>query len=96
MGPHNRGSKETLMKTIHACLFACALFVLPIAASAQSADAKYCQALVDKFRDVESSNSGNTDVPLAMEACAKGDTATGIPIMEKALKARKVTLPPRE
>jgi hypothetical protein len=83
------------MKTIGMCVIAGMSLVLPFAASAQSDDAKYCQALIDKFRDVESSNSGNVDIPIAMAACAKGDTATGIPIMEKALRARKVTLPPR-
>jgi Tfp pilus assembly protein PilF len=86
------------MKTIHACLLAGAtLVVLPLPVSAQSSsDAKYCQALVDRFRDIESSNTSNTDIPMAMEQCAKGNPAAAIPVLEKALKDRKSSLPPRE
>jgi hypothetical protein len=84
------------MKTVPLCVTACVTFVaLSTAASAQSNDAKYCQALIDKFRDVESSNTSNVEIPMAMESCAKGDTAKGIPVLEQALKSRKVTLPPR-
>jgi Tfp pilus assembly protein PilF len=86
------------MKTIHPCLFACAaLVVLPLPVSAQSSsDAKYCKALVDRFRDIESSNTSNTDIPLAMEQCEKGNPAAAIPVLEKALKDRKSSLPARE
>jgi hypothetical protein len=88
------------MKTIALCVIAGISLVLPLAASAQSAgpaaDAKYCQALVDTFRNVESSNVSNVDIPMAMEACAHGDTAKGIPVLEQALRSRRVALPPRD
>jgi hypothetical protein len=80
----------------------CAALVLPIVALAQTKDAKdakYCQALIDKYRaDVRSAGSsgGGDAVPVAIAKCQAGDTATGIPVLEKVLKDNKVALPPRE
>ncbi|HTR84782.1 MAG TPA: hypothetical protein VMI56_09900 [Reyranella sp.] len=65
-------------------------------AAADSNDMKYCRALIEKFRDVESNNQPSVDIPVAISKCESGDTATGISILENALKARRATLPPRE
>jgi hypothetical protein len=73
---------------------------LPVAASAQSADAKYCAALSEKY-DAYIETAGDkggratpTEVVIAMDRC-KSDPASSIPILEKQLKAAKLTLPPR-
>ena len=74
---------------------------LPSAAFAQSNDAKYCQALSDKYDAYLNmgQNRGaqpqSVDARVALEKCKAGDTAAGIPPLEKALKDAKLDLPPR-
>lgn len=89
------------MTTSGKFLVACVLVALPAVAFAQSADVKYCAALADKYNDYvgtddlgrgQTNNPVNIDV--AVEKCKHGDVS-GIPILEKILKDRKVTLPPR-
>ena len=75
-------------------LVTCASLVLPFAAFGQSADAKYCEALSTKYREVSSFQSDSPQA-VAMAKCKAGDTASGIPVLEKALKNAKVPLPPR-
>ena len=58
-------------------------------------DAAYCKALTDKYRAVTGGTQNNQSVAEAMDQCAKGNTAAGIPVLEKALKDNKATLPPR-
>jgi len=72
----------------------CASLAMPFAALAQSADAKYCAALSAEYRKLNSSNTSGVQSD-AMAKCAADDTAAGIPVLEKALKDAKVTLPPR-
>ena len=72
----------------------CASLAMPFAALAQSADAKYCAALSAEYRKLNTMTATGVEAD-AMAKCAAGDTATGIPILEKALKDAKVTLPPR-
>src|SRR5262245_54201302 len=73
---------------------------LPLAASAQSNDVKYCQALLVKYDTffVKSSSHGPRRVDSAAEVaaskCREGDPA-GIPGLEKALQNAKIALPPR-
>ncbi len=62
---------------------------------AHADDKSYCHALADKYRAARSSNQAEANVVAAIAACDKGDTAKGIPVLEKALKDRKVELPPR-
>jgi len=83
------------------------LFVLlmPTLATADPAgDRRYCSALIEKYvRYVGTSeysplagqqfNDG--DGRLAIAKCDAGDTATGIPILERRLRAAKIDLPPR-
>jgi hypothetical protein len=82
------------MRKIVICLSAGMALALPFAALAQSSDAKYCQQLADLYRTTNKQNMDAT-VPEAINQCNKGNTAAGIPVLEKALKEAKVTLPPR-
>jgi hypothetical protein len=84
------------MKCLAPVLPAVLIVLLPCIASAQSSDMKYCRALIETFREVESSNTPNLDIPMAMAKCEQGDTAAGIPVLENALRARRATLPSRE
>jgi hypothetical protein len=82
------------MKSLIAIAF-CASLALPVAANAQSSDAAYCEALSRLYAREVGFNPGSGDVPIAVAKCKEGDTAAGIPVLEKALKDAKVTLPPR-
>jgi hypothetical protein len=69
---------------------------VPFTAAAQSPDAAYCATLSKLYRNtVPKTQDANVEVPVAMAKCDEGDTATGIPILERALKDMGVTLPPR-
>jgi hypothetical protein len=79
---------------------ALALVSLPIAAIAQSSDADYCRALVAKYEQYLDMDSKRGQQPVSLdlrsgvEKCKAGDPA-GIPVIEKALKDAKFSLPPR-
>ena len=73
---------------------AIAALALPVTAQAQSADAKYCQALIESWRKIGVMNTDAT-IPEAINQCNQGNTAAGIPVLEKALTDNKVSLPPR-
>jgi hypothetical protein len=74
------------------CLGAGVAFALPFAAFAD--DASYCKALGDLYRKTNMQNM-DAAAPEAINQCNKGNTAAGIPVLEKLLKDSKVTLPPR-
>jgi hypothetical protein len=77
-------------------LAVCSLLAAPIVASAQSSDADYCRALAETYRNtVPTTADPNAIVPAAMSKCAAGDTAAGIPVLERALREAKVNLPSR-
>jgi len=78
------------MRILGTCLIA----GMALAAFGQSADAKYCQSLADTYRKLNKENL-DANVPEAINQCNKGNTAAGIPVLEKALTDAKVTLPPR-
>jgi hypothetical protein len=82
-----------MMKTA-ATLIVCASIALPFAAFAQSADAKYCETLSVEYRKLNTDASTGPQAD-AMAQCKAGNTAAGIPVLEKALKDGKVTLPSR-
>jgi hypothetical protein len=75
-------------------------FALPFAASAQSADARYCNALIQSYQRYvvkngsHSPNTGSLDGQVAMEHCRAGDTS-GIPVLEQKLRGAGVELPGR-
>ena len=91
-----------------ACLAVLTSFGIGLAqaqtASAQvpANDRQYCDALVDKYRaDVSdpsrghSARSPNVEPEVAISKCRSGDTAAGIPALERALRGAKVDLPAR-
>jgi len=84
-------------------LIACTAAALPLAAAmaplsaaAQSGDAAYCKALSATYRSsIPKTQLPTVAVPVAMAKCDAGDPADAIPVLEQALKAGQVTLPPR-
>ncbi len=81
------------------------VLLMPTLATADPAgDRRYCAALIDKYvRYVGTSEySGlagkqfnDGDGRLAIAKCDAGDTAKGIPILERRLRDAKIDLPPR-
>ena len=74
----------------------------PLTASAQTSDAAYCQALAQKYQVYVSNmavgrspGSGTIDGTVAIEQCKAGNTAAGIPVLERKLRDAKIDLPPR-
>lgn len=74
--------------------------LMPFAAFAQSADATYCSALVQKYEQYVDRNAGRVQQPASLDAragvekCKAGDT-NGVPAIEKALRNAKIDLPAR-
>ena len=82
------------MKAVTAIVISAAI-ALPFAAFAQMTDADYCNKLSSTYRSIVMGNSTpDATVPEAMSKCSN-DPASAIPILEKALKDNKVTLPSR-
>ena len=79
------------MKLVASCLIA-GVLLAPLAASAD--DASYCASLSKLYREVSTGNS-NSAAAEAMNQCSQGNTAAGIPVLEKALTDAKVSLPAR-
>ena len=83
------------MKTLTA-IVVCASVAMPLFAYAQSAaDVAYCNKLSQTYRSTNLANTPDATVPTAMSKCAAAP-AEGIPVLEKALKDGKVTLPKRD
>lgn len=81
-----------------------AVLALSPAASAQSSDAGYCKVLIDTYlryvavggeAPVGAGKSPNAIHTTAVAQCRAGDTASGIPVLEKVLTDAKFTLPRR-
>jgi len=77
---------------------------LPQTATAQprADDRQYCESLIEMYRTyVNEPMQGrmqrppNVEPEVAIAKCRSGDTATGIPILEKVLRDNRFTLPPR-
>jgi hypothetical protein len=74
---------------------------LPLMASAQVSDATYCRRLIARYEAfVENMNGhvlqpGGLDGQVAIEQCKAGDTADGIPVLERKLQDAKIELPRR-
>jgi hypothetical protein len=87
-----RITKERFVNKLTACLIAATTLALPFAAYAD--DASYCAALSKAYREYAApQSSANADATAAIAKCAAGDTAAGIPTLEKVLTDAKVTLP---
>ena len=89
------------MKSVHWLVPALAA-VLPFGASAQTSDADYCRALTQKYETYvsnmsvgRSAGSGTIDASVAISQCRDGNTASGIPVLEKRLRDARIDLPPR-
>jgi hypothetical protein len=91
---------EQIMATFMKGLLAVIALSLPALALAQSDDAAYCRALVARYEAFLDQSQKRGEAPqnvtskVAVEKCKAGD-ASGIPDIEKALKAAKLDLPPR-
>jgi hypothetical protein len=83
------------MKTLTA-IVVFASVAMPLGAYAQSAaDVAYCNKLSETYRSTSMKNATpDATVPTAMSKCAKSP-GEAIPVLEKALKDGKVTLPKR-
>ena len=74
---------------------------LPWTASAQADDAAYCKALTAKYEAFvenmkgHSNQPGGVDGSVAVEQCKTGNTAAGIPVLERKLHDAKIELPKR-
>jgi hypothetical protein len=84
--------------------WALGLVLVSVAASAQTSDAAYCKVLFDKYQAYVANmsvsvgrtlNPGTVDAELAMSQCKAGNTAAGIPVLEKKLRDARIDLPPR-
>lgn len=82
------------MKSVIAVVISVGI-TLPFAAFAQSSDVDYCNKLSATYRSGNMANSTpQAQIPEAMSKCATSP-ATSIPVLEKALKDNKMTLPSR-
>ena len=75
--------------------------LLPVVASAQGDDLSYCRALTSQYqRYLVKTEGGHTvqkgslDGSVAAEKCKAGDPS-GIPVLERKLRASGIELPPR-
>jgi hypothetical protein len=82
------------MTRVKLCLIACVALGFPFA-SAYADDASYCEALSTKYRTIAGNAQVDATAAEAMAQCKAGNTAAGIPVLEKFLKDNKATLPPR-
>jgi hypothetical protein len=89
------------MKAMTALLFVPVLLLLaPAFAAAQASDAAYCAALAEKYDsyiDTAGDKGGRatpTEIVMAEGKC-KSDPASAIPVLERALKAARISLPSR-
>jgi hypothetical protein len=76
------------------------LVVLLVPSVAAADDAAYCAQLSDLYRRyLQGSGDGNkfpdVTASVAMDECARGNYAAGIPPLEKKLRDARFTLPPR-
>jgi hypothetical protein len=89
------------MKTINWLVPALAA-LLPFGASAQMSDVDYCKALTQKYETyIANASIGHTtgsptiDGSVAVAKCKEGNTAAGIPVLERKLRDARIDLPPR-
>jgi hypothetical protein len=92
------------MKNMQSLLLLAAGVTLSSAASAQgNADARYCDKLINLYRTYVNNpedprpafQSPQGAQENAILSCRTGNTAAGIPVLEKSLRDNKMTLPSR-
>lgn len=68
-------------------------------ARAQADDMAYCAQLSDLYRrflgNIGERSFPDVQASVAMDQCARGNTAAGIPVLEKKLRDARFTLPKR-
>ena len=76
------------------------LFATALASATTMNGAAYCQALIKKYFTFAPAHrremAGTVDVNVAIEQCKAGDTAAGIPVLERKLRDARVDLPSRD
>ena len=78
------------------------VLVLPLTATAQGNDAAYCNALIEKYlaHVVPMYGRGSMPPPIdgdqAVAQCKAGDTAGGIPVLERKLRNAGFDMPKRD
>lgn len=85
---------EIGMRIVRLCVITGLALGLPLA-SAYADDASYCAALSSTYRTIAGNAQVDANAAEAMAQCKAGNTAAGIPTLEKFLKDNKATLPPR-
>ena len=92
------------MKNMQRLLLLAAAVTLSSAASAQgNAAARYCDKLISLYRTYVNNpedprpafRSPQVAQETAIQSCRTGNTAAGIPVLEKSLRDNKMTLPAR-
>jgi hypothetical protein len=64
-------------------------------AAARADEASYCAALGASYREYVGAVQADANAASAMSQCSAGNTASGIPVLEKILTDNKVRLPAR-
>lgn len=89
------------MKTQFAYLIAGLALGIAEPSFAQSNDAEYCAELVEKYEKYvgeigaeRGASQASIEIEIARDKC-QSNPASSIPVMEKALKNAKISLPPR-
>jgi hypothetical protein len=82
------------------CLLASAAVLLPATAFAQVSDGDYCNALIQRYQTylpnpATSRTPPSPEVENAISQCKAGNTAAGIPVLERKLRDARVDLPKR-
>ncbi len=86
---------------VRALVLAFAVASAPTVAFAQRNDAAYCAALSDLASrylvgdTARGHSKPDLDTAIAIEDCRRGNTAAGIPVLERKLRNAGFTLPPR-
>lgn len=76
------------------------VLMVPAMAFAQMSDADYCSALTQRYQTyvynaATSRNPPSPDAENAIAQCKAGNTAAGIPVLEKKLRDARIDLPKR-
>jgi len=69
--------------------------IVVVVQMASTDDVAYCRALAASWRKTSTASPAQGPVPEAIAQCDAGNTAAGIPVLEKALTDSKVPLPKR-
>jgi len=80
------------MTTVKSCLIVGLALALPLA-PAYADDASYCAALAASYREYVGAVQADANAAAAMSQCSAGNTAAGIPALEKVLTDNKLKLP---